>query len=193
MQWGGATNAGFQRPTYSTTPNQTTPICKNRYNHDTPFTPLPDQHITTIETPHAHEQINPDKDVYCTGGGEPPRNCPDMNHVHNANYTGCICIDGFYSLVNQTVCMRCPIGYFCTGGTATPCPQHQFQPEPGATHCTPCANTADEHGVFSECGEGYQLQWCFEGSKSRICIPCSQCARPYTTAMNGQTKCYRNA
>lgn len=145
-------------------------------------------------------QINPELDVYCQGGSEPPRNCKNKNYKTKNDYTGCVCLDGFYEPDAATGCTPCPAGHKCVDGNRTVCPMHTYQPNTGATACFDCVASRDGDGVYSDCGRNQQLMWCQQGKATPLpdnCVPCTRCRKAYLTrdAEGGQpdtVDCYRS-
>ncbi len=109
----------------------------------------------------------------------------------------CICKDSFYDAGDGWGCQPCPAGYKCVGGEKIICPIHTFQENQGATHCDNCVSTGDENGIYNQCSDNQQLEWCQPGKGTALktnCVPCSHCKRPYLTPKGGtpQKDCYQS-
>ncbi len=153
-----------------------------------------------IESPNKSVKIDPTVDVYCQGAANPPRNCPSNKFQSNANFTACVCRDGYF-MNPAGECEDCPVGSYCVGGESALCPKHTYQDKTRATACTGCVETRDEYGVYSDCGENQQLRVCEEGQRtppSKNCVPCTRCRRAYLTRVRprdpneGEVDCYRS-
>ena len=155
--------------------------------------------VTTARVTPVVAQINPDLDVYCLGGREPPRNCPSNDYKASPRDDACVCKDGFYQ--GATGCVACDAGHTCINGTKLPCPKHSYQPARGATACLDCVASRDENGIYSECGRNQQLMFCDVGKATRLsenCVPCTRCRRAYLTrgeaaiSDGSEVDCYRS-
>lgn len=147
-------------------------------------------------SPTKASTITLDKDWMCPGGDRAPVNCRD-DMVHSKDYTSCVCATGTYD-AGEPTCTPCPPGFYCRDGVKNQCPDHTYQPNYEASECLPCVGSLDGNGVYGQCGEGRQLEWCLQsapGTQNRLlpqnCRPCHQCRKPFITPSDGQVGCYR--
>nr|XP_029136870.1 scavenger receptor class F member 1-like [Labrus bergylta] len=74
--------------------------------------------------------------------------------VHRSSQT-ITCRPGTYKdTKEESVCVVCPVGYYCVGGAAVPCPAGTYGPKEGLQRLTDCAI----------CHAGF---YCLEGSSQR--------------------------
>ena len=105
----------------------------------------------------------------------------------------CVCLNGLYDPDGdgpRVECIPCEPGHKCMQGIKIPCPPHTYQPSSQTTTCMNCASTGDSNGVYN-CGDKKQLQHCAAGQSALMCVPCTQCSRPYlTSSVANQKLCY---
>ena len=136
------------------------------------------------------------------GGKSAPQNCPSSAFTRSASGAECVCKPGFYpNPTNPNACIECPAGHMCPTGVLQKCPIHQFQVSTGKSSCEKCTSSGDINGFFGDCpAKGQLLQHCdpnVANSQStplrQLCVPCNQCRRPYTQAVEDPNlkNCYR--
>lgn len=115
----------------------------------------------------------------------------------NSAYSKCVCKSGFYDPDGdgpRQECVMCEAGNYCAGGFKLPCPAHTYQDAGEATACKSCASTRDENGIYSNCGQRKQLQYCAAGQSALVCVPCAMCRKAYLTSsvVETQVDCYKS-
>ena len=156
-----------------------------------------------------HVQIDANRDVYCAGGVQPPKNC-DEHMVSSTDFSRCVCTPGYWwtGSINPTThlytpggyCAICDAGYYCIDGNKNRCPPHHYQESIGSSACKSCTVTGDEYGTpMIDCGySNYNrnaLKQCIDLPSQSVsldnnCIPCSRCIPLNGDPAYGRYPCY---
>ena len=136
--------------------------------------------------------------LYCLGNDKTPLICPPLS-VSSADHSHCICQDGYYNPNgnDNTNCVICPTGHYCTQNKLNVCPDGTYQYFEGKTQCDLC--DIDGNPIW-KCGANQLPAKCtlandpvnFLYLSQLTCVSCSQCRNKIidSTLPPGQSQNY---